>query len=91
MNYHFDRERDRMKEQLELAVRDLGQSMIDSLKWRDAQIDQKLKSINACITPHRLFPIALPHIQLLKIKLIVYRTFPQYVQKVILPCITILQ
>ncbi|XP_056107831.1 uncharacterized protein LOC130085872 [Rhinichthys klamathensis goyatoka] len=47
MNYRFDRERDRMKEQLELAIRDLGKSMIDCLKRRDVQIEQKFKSFNA--------------------------------------------
>lgn len=63
MNYRFERERDRMKEQLELAIRDLGQSMIDCLKRRDVQIEQKFKSFNArlynstqtipnCSTPH---------------------------------------
>lgn len=31
-SHHFERERDRMKEQLKLEIRDLGQSMMDCLK-----------------------------------------------------------
>jgi len=49
MNYRFDRERDRMKEQLELAIRDIGKSMIDCLKRRDVQIEQKFKSFKASL------------------------------------------
>ncbi len=46
MNYRFERERDRMKKQLEMAIKDLGQSVIDCLKRRDVQMEQKFKSIN---------------------------------------------
>lgn len=44
-NYRMARECDRTKKQLELTIQDLGQSMIDCLKRRDFQIDQKLRSL----------------------------------------------
>lgn len=44
-NYRMARECDRTKKQLELTIQDLGQSVIDCLKRRDFQIDQKLRSL----------------------------------------------
>ncbi|XP_067301623.1 uncharacterized protein [Pseudorasbora parva] len=45
IKYYMERECDRTKKQLELSIQDLGKSMIDCLKRRDIQIDQKLSSL----------------------------------------------
>ncbi|XP_052475878.1 uncharacterized protein LOC128031594 [Carassius gibelio] len=42
--YHIDRECDRVKQIVELSIQDLGKSMVDCLKRRDLQIDNKLRS-----------------------------------------------
>ncbi len=42
-NYHIARECERTKKQLEVTIQDLGQSMVDCLKQRDLQIDQKIR------------------------------------------------
>lgn len=53
-NYRIARECDRTKKQLEVTIQDLGQSMVDCLKPRDLQIDQKLRSFVPVIsTPVR--------------------------------------
>lgn len=42
--YHIERECDRVKRILELSIQDLGKSMVDCLKRRDQQINNKLRS-----------------------------------------------
>lgn len=50
VNYHTDRECDRVKKRLDLAIQDLGQSMVDCLKRRDVQIEQKFKSLTPVVS-----------------------------------------
>lgn len=45
LHYLVERECDRIKKKLEFTIQDLGRSMVDCLKRRDIQIDQKFKSL----------------------------------------------
>lgn len=45
LHYFVERECDRIKKKLEFTIQDLGRSMVDCLKRRDIQIDQKFKSL----------------------------------------------
>ncbi len=44
MNYRIERECERVQAKVKLEIQDLGKSMVDCLKRRDAQIDHKLKT-----------------------------------------------
>lgn len=41
LHYFVERECDRIKKKLEFTIQDLGRSMVDCLKRRDIQLDQK--------------------------------------------------
>lgn len=42
INYPIQRETDRIKTQMASRIADLGQSMVDCLKRRDKQLDQRI-------------------------------------------------
>lgn len=46
INYHIQRETDRIKTQIDSKIADLGQSMVDCLKRRDKQLDQRIQALN---------------------------------------------
>lgn len=41
MSYNVQRECERVKKQMDMLVKDLGQSMLDCLERRDQQLEQK--------------------------------------------------
>lgn len=45
LTYRIERECERIQQRLELSIRDLGKSMVDCLKRRDVQLENKLKSL----------------------------------------------
>lgn len=45
LHYFVERECDRIKKKLEFSIQDLGRSVVDCLKRRDIQLDQKFKSL----------------------------------------------
>ncbi len=49
--YRMERERERVKNVVEMSVQDLGRSMVDCLKRRDGQLEAKFKSITSITTP----------------------------------------
>lgn len=61
LSYRMERECSRIQQKLELCIQDLGRSMVDCLKRRDTQIDNKLKSL----IPLRSTPIRPTHSSIL--------------------------
>ncbi|XP_058607613.1 activity-regulated cytoskeleton-associated protein-like [Onychostoma macrolepis] len=47
MSYHVQCECERVKQQLEMLVKDLGRSMVDCLKRRDRQLEQKFQALRS--------------------------------------------
>lgn len=48
--YQIDRECSRVRKHLELSIKDLGQSVIDCLKRRDQQLDQRLQAFQPFVS-----------------------------------------
>lgn len=46
MAYRVQRESERVKQQMELMVKDLGQSIVDCLKRRDQQLEQRFQILS---------------------------------------------
>lgn len=46
ITYRMQREFDRIKVQMDSRLNDLGQSMVDCLKRRDKQLDQRIQALN---------------------------------------------
>lgn len=56
INYRIQRETDRIKAQMDSRIADLGQSMVDCLKRRDKQLDQRYQALNPLLST----PISAP-------------------------------
>jgi len=54
LSYQLRRTYERVQKDLELSIKEMGKSMVDCLKWRDAQIDRKI----AACTPPASSPVA---------------------------------
>ncbi len=54
VTYHLERECERVQKKMELELQDLGKSMVDCLKRRDAQIDHKLKNFMPVMSTPKL-------------------------------------
>ncbi len=81
LTYRMERECSRLQQKLELSIQDLGRSMVDCLKRRDAQIDDKFKSlIPLKSTPIRPTPSSILPPSVSQVNNQTYQIQPSYTQ-----------